>query len=134
MASQVSGEVTDRSEPVDPAGRGRPRGDVVDQDHQAPRRHKPAQVPQGGLQVGEVVQGGGAEDQVESLRIAEGQQVADLVADPRVGSGAAGDVDQRLAAVDAHDLVEPVGQSQGVATRSTAGVQGASTVTGQLGK
>ena len=78
---------------------------------------------QGGLQVGEVVQGGGAEDQVESLRIADGQQVACLVADPRMRPGAAGEVDQRLAAVDADDLVEPVGQSQGVAARSAAGVQ-----------
>jgi hypothetical protein len=130
MASQVGGEVTDRSQPVDPAGWGRPRGHVVDQDHQAARRHEPPQVPQGGLQVGEVVQGGGAEDQVESLPIADRQQVASLVADPGMRSGAAGEVDQRLAAVDAHDHVEAVGQGQGMAARSAAGVQGASTVIG----
>jgi hypothetical protein len=90
-------------------------------------------VRQGGLRVGEVVQGGGAEDQVEFLRVADGQQVACLVADPRMGSGAAGEVDQRLAAVDAHDLVEPVGQSQGVAARSAAGVQGAPALARELG-
>jgi hypothetical protein len=32
-----------------------------------------------------------------------------------VGARAASDVDQWLAAVDAYDLVEPVGQGQGVA-------------------
>jgi hypothetical protein len=67
-------------------------------------------------------------------RIADGQQVADLVTNPWVGSGAAGQVEQRLAAVDAHDLVEAVGQGQGVAARSAAGVQGASAVIGELGE
>lgn len=52
VASQVGGEVTDRSQPVDPAGWGRSWGDVVDQDRQAPRRHEPTRVRQGGLQVG----------------------------------------------------------------------------------
>ena len=96
MASQVGGEVTDRAQAVGPAGWGRPGGDVVDQERQASRRHQPAQVVEGGLQVGEVVQGGGAEDQVEPLRVADGQQVAGLVADPSMGSGAAGEVDQWL--------------------------------------
>jgi hypothetical protein len=66
-------------------------------------------VLQGRLQVGQVMQGGGTQHQIEPLRIADGQQVVGPVADPRMGPLVAGDVDQWLAAVDAHDLVEPVG-------------------------
>jgi hypothetical protein len=62
-----------------------------------------------------VVQGGGAQHQIEPVGIGDGQQVSDLVADTGVGALAAGEVDQWLADVDAHDLVEPVGQGLGVA-------------------
>jgi len=108
------------------AGRGSPRadrpsragsaaGDVVDQDRGAPWRDQPPQVTQGRLQVGQVVQGGRAQHQIEPRRIGDGHKVADLVADVGMGALVAGDVDQRLAAVDAHDLIEAVGQGQGVA-------------------
>jgi hypothetical protein len=47
-----------------------------------------------------------------------------------VGALVAGDVDQRLAEVHAHDLVEPVGQGQGVAARPAPGVQGPTAAAG----
>ena len=62
-----------------------------------------------------MVQGGGAEHHIERMGIGDGQHVANLVADAGVRALVAGDVDQWLAAVDAHDLVEAVGQAQGVA-------------------
>ena len=51
-----------------------------------------------------------------------------------MGALVAGEGDEGLADVHAHDLVEPVGQGQGVAAGPAAGVQGAPTPAGQLGQ
>lgn len=124
VATQVARQVAHGPGQVDPARRRGPLGDVVHQDHRATRRHQPAEVAQGRVEVVQVVEGGDAEDQVEPVRVDEPEQVAGKVADAWVAAPPAGDVDQRPAEVDAHDLVETVSQRQGVAAGAAAGVQG----------
>ena len=92
-------------------------------DRSPPRIDETTEVHEGGVEVGQVVKGRRAEDQIEPVWIGEGREVSDLVADACVRPTPGGDVDQRLTHIETQDVVEVVGQRKGMASRAASRVK-----------
>jgi hypothetical protein len=80
-------------------------------------------MQQRGVEVRHMMQGRRAEDQIESVHVREGHQVGHDIPNVRSWMLPPSDVDQRLADVDANDIVIVVGEQLRVATCAGAGIQ-----------
>jgi hypothetical protein len=82
-AGKVGQQVAHGTANKPPAGQRGAAGDAVGEHHQPCRTGEPPEAVQRAVQVGQVVQGVDAEDQVEAVRVAEPHQVGVAVGDVR---------------------------------------------------
>ena len=75
------------------------------------------------LQIGQMMQGGRAENQVEPLRIGKVREIADQIANVVMRPTLASDANQRLTDIDANDLIKSFSQDNRMAAGATSRVE-----------